>query len=137
MNVPTVSTNRLNSDDDSSNSDCSFKLPENDNSSTSSNRESLSSLLTDIHIEDVDAMNITSSNMKEKRSVQWSDITFYQFPNMLGDNPAASSEGAPITMEWNHTARSIIDVDYYEYLITRQPRRTRKQLVMKGPERDT
>lgn len=69
--------------------------------------------------------------------VCWGDVEIYEFPNVLGDNPAVS-EGAPLTIGWKHTKKETIDIEYYEYLrIQLKPRKRRKDLLLSGPARDT
>lgn len=79
----------------------------------------------------------TEENRKaSRRSVCWGKMVIMEFPNMLGDNPGVS-EGAPLTIGWKHSSKSAVDIDYYEYMRLTQPRRRRKDLVMKSAERDT
>jgi hypothetical protein len=70
------------------------------------------------------------------RELCFGDLTIYEFKNILGDNPAVS-EGAPLSIKWKHDSKSVIAVDYYEYLRQSRPRRKRKDLVVKSAERDT
>ena len=66
----------------------------------------------------------------------WGDCVFYEFPNILGDNPAVS-DGAPLSIGWKHESESVVAVDYYEFLRQNRPRRRRKELVMSSGARDT
>jgi hypothetical protein len=66
----------------------------------------------------------------------WGDIVIFEFPNILGDNPAVS-EGAPLTIAWNHDSESVVAIEYYEYLRQSRPRRKRKELVVSSGARDT
>lgn len=70
------------------------------------------------------------------KEVRWGDITLYEFPNLLGDNPAVS-EGAPLTIGWKHTSVVVVAVEYHEFMKQSQPVRRRKDLIMSGGARDT
>jgi hypothetical protein len=79
-----------------------------------------------------------SSVPKERRSgICWGDLEIYEFPNILGDNPATSDGGAPITIGWKHENKSVVGIDYYEFLRQSHPRRKRKELAISGGQRDT
>jgi hypothetical protein len=68
--------------------------------------------------------------------IVWGIITVFEFPNILGDNPAVS-EGAPLTIDWKHNSRRTVGVEYYEFERIQRPRRSRKRLIMKSCARDT
>jgi hypothetical protein len=74
---------------------------------------------------------------KSQRIVGWGDLEIYEFPNILGDNPATSDGGAPISIGWKHENKTVVAVDYYELLRKTHPRRTRKNLAVSGGQRDT
>ena len=74
---------------------------------------------------------------KEIEGLSWGDLEIYEFPNILGDNPGASDGGAPITIDWKHEKKSVVGVDYYEFIRKSQPRRKRKELLMSGGQRDS
>lgn len=66
----------------------------------------------------------------------WGDITIYEFPNILGDNPAVSN-GSPLSIAWKHDSVNVVDVNLYEFFRQGNPRRRKKDLVMKAGERDS
>jgi hypothetical protein len=68
--------------------------------------------------------------------VKWGDVRIYVFPNLLGDNPAASDDGAPLTIGWKHESKKVIDVDSFEDIRQNKPKRKRKDLIIPGPSRD-
>jgi hypothetical protein len=68
--------------------------------------------------------------------VSWGDLVIMEFPNILGDNPGVS-EGAPLTIGWKYDSMNTVAIDYYDFLRQSNPRRRRKELVMKSAERDT
>lgn len=70
------------------------------------------------------------------KEVCFGDLVIYEFPNILGDNPAVS-EGAPLTIGWKHDSKNVLGVDYYEYLRQSRPRRRRKELIVASAARDT
>lgn len=78
-----------------------------------------------------------SKDKKKKRGVYWGDLVIYEFPNILGDNPATSDGGAPLSIGWKHQQKNVVAVDYYEFLRQSHPRRKRKDLVISGGARDT
>ena len=49
-------------------------------------------------------------------SVGWGNLTIYEFPTILGDHPGVSDGGAPLTLAWNHEKRTVICLDYQEYI---------------------
>ncbi len=69
-------------------------------------------------------------------AVCWGDLTIYEFPNILGDNPAVQ-EGAPLTIAWKHSDISVVTVDHHEFMRQSKPCRRRKDLVLPGGVRDT
>jgi len=78
-----------------------------------------------------------NNKKNRRRRVCWGDVEIYEFPNILGDNPAAN-EGSPLTIGWKHTSKETLDIDYYEYTrLIVVPRRRRKHLLISGPARDT
>jgi hypothetical protein len=77
-----------------------------------------------------------SSRQSVKKNVRWGEMVVFEFPNMLGDNPAVSG-GAPLTIAWNHVTVNTLTVEYNEFLRLKQPRRKRKDLVISSAQRDT
>ena len=73
----------------------------------------------------------------KKVEVCWGDLVIYEFPNILGDNPATSDGGAPLAIDWKHEHKNTLAVDYYEFLRQTHPRRKRKELLISGGARDT
>lgn len=71
-----------------------------------------------------------------KKRVYWGDLTVYEFPNLLGDNPAVS-EGVPLTIGWEHEEMNVVAIDYYEYMRQSRPRRRRKDMIISSGARDT
>lgn len=65
----------------------------------------------------------------------WGDLEIIEFHNVLGD--AVPTDGVPVNIGWKCKSKSVIGVDYYEYLKQQRPRRRRKDLMMSSPERDT
>lgn len=80
--------------------------------------------------------NRSNSGRTKRKSVCWGSLTFYVFPNILGDNPAVS-DGAPLTIGWKHESKSQLAIDYYEFLRDSRPRRRRKDLLIPSTLRDT
>jgi hypothetical protein len=76
------------------------------------------------------------TNGSSSKEICWGDIVIFEFANILGDNPAVS-EGAPLTIAWNHDSESVVAIEYYEYLRQSRPRRKRKELVVSSGARDT
>lgn len=81
-------------------------------------------------------LKIDGSSSFTKKGVCFGDLVIYEFPNILGDNPAVS-DGAPLTIGWKHDSKNIVAVDYYEFLRTQRPRRRRKDLIIPSTARDT
>lgn len=77
------------------------------------------------------------SKHRRKKTVRWGDLIVYEFPNILGDNPAVSDAGAPLTIAWTHESVNVFTVDYNEFLRQKRPRRRRKDLIITGAQRDT
>lgn len=76
-------------------------------------------------------------SLKEVKQIVWGDITIYEFSNILGDNPAVSN-GSPLTIAWEHDTENTFDVNFYEFVRQNSnPRRRKKDLVMKPGERDS
>ncbi|KAL7563464.1 hypothetical protein ACA910_004649 [Epithemia clementina (nom. ined.)] len=48
--------------------------------------------------------------------VGWGTLTIYEFPTILGDHPAVSDGGAPLTLAWKHQQCSVIPIAYQEYI---------------------
>ena len=71
-----------------------------------------------------------------KKNVRWGEVVVYEFPNILGDNPAVSG-GVPLTIAWKHVAVNTHSVDYNDFLRLEKPRRKRKDLVLSSAQRDT
>lgn len=80
-------------------------------------------------------MVIPSTN-NVKKNVHWGDMTVFEFPNQLGDNPAVSG-GAPLTIGWNHENVNVVTIEYNEFIRSKQPRRKRKDLMLSSAQRDT
>jgi hypothetical protein len=74
-------------------------------------------------------------NSSRTKRVSWGNLTIFVMPNLLGDNPAVS-EGAPLTIGWKYESKTILAIDYYEYLRQSRPRRRRRELVVPGANRD-
>lgn len=70
------------------------------------------------------------------KSVCWGDLTVYEFPNLLGDNPAVS-DGAPLTIGWTHESMRVVAIEYHEFLRQSRPRRRRKDMIVTTAQRDT
>eukprot|EP00934_Nitzschia_sp_Nitz4_P002073 Nitzschia sp. Nitz4//scaffold12_size214221//188083//188523//NITZ4_001532-RA/size214221-processed-gene-0.129-mRNA-1//1//CDS//3329535116//2073//frame0 len=67
------------------------------------------------------------------KQVQFSDITIYEHPYILGDNPACAN-GIPLTIEWEAQSETVRDLGLYEYM--RGPRRHgRRELAIPVQER--
>jgi hypothetical protein len=82
-----------------------------------------------------DAVSIDSTSMRKQ--LAWGDITIYEFSSILGDNPAVSN-GSPLQISWNYDMKHTLDVDFYEFLRqNNNPRRRKKELIMKAGERDS
>jgi hypothetical protein len=77
-----------------------------------------------------------SSDSDTVKQVRWGDLTVYEFPNLLGDNPAVS-EGAPLTIGWKHSSVVVVAIEYHEYLRQNRPLRRRKDMIMSSASRDT
>jgi len=90
----------------------------------------MKSILKETH----DDQSVATGN--STTSVCWGDLTFYQFRNILGDNPGVS-EGAPLSIEWKHTKESVLAIDYHEFIRQSRPRRKRKVLIIPSGARDT
>jgi hypothetical protein len=71
-----------------------------------------------------------------KKYVSWGDMVVYEFPSILGDNPAVS-DGAPLTIGWNHENVSVTTIEYNEFLREKRPRRRRKDMILSSAQRDT
>lgn len=69
-------------------------------------------------------------------AVCWGDLIIYEFPNILGDNPAVQ-EGAPLTIAWKHDDISVLTVDHHAFMRQSKPCRKRKDLILPGGVRDT
>lgn len=72
----------------------------------------------------------------KRKQLGWGDLTFYEFPNIMGDNPGVS-EGVAIEISWKHTSKHTVGVEYYEFIKQNRPRRRRKHLIMSSGARDT
>jgi hypothetical protein len=76
------------------------------------------------------------SRQNTTKTVRWGEMIVFEFPNMIGDNPAVSG-GVPLTIAWNHVTVNSLTVEYNEFLRLKQPRRKRKDLVLTSAQRDT
>jgi hypothetical protein len=76
-----------------------------------------------------------SSSNEDDIGVGFDDVTVYEFPTLLGDNPAVTN-GSPLTIDWVYEKQYNMDINLYEFMRSQYPRKTRKQLVMKCGERD-
>lgn len=94
------------------------------------------SILKPHNPDDKDDTMVVSSTQGNKKNVRWGEMIIYEFPNMLGDNPAVSG-GVPLTIAWNHVTVNNLTVEYNEFLRLKQPRRKRKDLVLTSAQRDT
>ncbi|CAB9497122.1 expressed unknown protein [Seminavis robusta] len=65
-------------------------------------------------------------------AVGFDTMEVYEFPQILGDNPACTT-GAPLTLDWKPVAQSSMLIDYYEF--TRNPRRTKRKMLTSSDER--
>jgi hypothetical protein len=79
---------------------------------------------------------VVISKLNTKKKVCWGEMVVFEFPNMIGDNPAVSG-GVPLTIAWNHVTVNTLTIDYNEFLRQKQPRRKRKDLVLSAAQRDT
>jgi hypothetical protein len=86
--------------------------------------------------ESTDSQAASSSDSDTMKQVRWGDLTVYEFPNLLGDNPAVS-EGAPLTIGWKHSSVVVVAIEYHEYLRQSRPHRRRKDMIMSSASRDT
>lgn len=77
----------------------------------------------------------TSERRKEVRPVAFNELTIYTFRNRLGGD-ACCSEGCPISMDRKHHDVDVVTVEQHEFLRKTNPRRRRKDLIMKSGERD-
>jgi hypothetical protein len=84
----------------------------------------------------IEAETVTVSVKNTKRNVCWGEVIVYEFPNLLGDNPAVS-EGAPLTIGWKHENVKVVTVEYNEFLRQKRPRRRRKDMIISSAQRDT
>ena len=76
-----------------------------------------------------DSSNATASSYSSARKeVAWGELTTWEFPNILGDNPSVT-EGVPLSIGWKPLRQEKVGIDYYEYLRRSNTRRTRKELV--------
>jgi hypothetical protein len=91
------------------------------------------SILKSIH---QDPKTVTSCKRRGMKIVRWGEMVVFEFPNLLGDNPAVSG-GAPLTIGWNHDTVNIITVDDNEIMRLEKPRRRRKEMVLSSTQRDT
>mmetsp|Transcript_1397 Transcript_1397/g.2426 ORF Transcript_1397/g.2426 Transcript_1397/m.2426 type:complete len:182 (-) Transcript_1397:216-761(-) len=62
------------------------------------------------------------------------DITIYEFPIVIGDNPAVSS-GCPITIGWKCQKKDVRNLEFYEYLRRTERRKDRQNLKMPMDQR--
>jgi hypothetical protein len=74
--------------------------------------------------------------MDRHREVGWSDLTIYEFRNIVGDHPGLTG-GAPLTIDWKHVSEQTMALDCFEcYRETSKPRRPRSELKIPASERD-
>jgi hypothetical protein len=64
--------------------------------------------------------------------VSFGQLNIFEFRQILGDNPGCGN-GVPLTIEWEPIDVTTVGVDYYE--LTREPRRTRKELFVPSGDR--
>lgn len=69
-----------------------------------------------------------SSGTGVRKKVFFDEIRIQEYPIILGDNPAVSC-GAPITIDWESSNCSIVDLDFFEFCRTPQ-RKNRKKLIL-------
>jgi hypothetical protein len=79
------------------------------------------------------ASESSSSLSQEKKNVSFHEINIWEFPLVLGDNPACSA-GVPVTLAHKPASETTVDVDMYE-VIRKKKRRKGKRLVMGVEER--
>ncbi|KAL7565911.1 hypothetical protein ACA910_021496 [Epithemia clementina (nom. ined.)] len=48
--------------------------------------------------------------------LRWGQVTIYEFPTILGNHPAVSDGGVPLTLAWNHENRTIVPIAFQEYI---------------------
>jgi hypothetical protein len=65
--------------------------------------------------------------------VGFENITIFEFPMVLGDNPSCSN-GAPVCLGRKHTSSHTHSVDIYEFL-RKGNRRSRRRLILDVPTR--
>lgn len=84
----------------------------------------------------LDAESSTVSARFSKKRVNFGDITVYEFPNLLGDNPAVT-DGAPLTIAWKHVNVNVFTIEYNEFVKQKRPRRRKKDMILSSSQRDT
>jgi hypothetical protein len=79
----------------------------------------------------------SENSLLYRKELLWGDITIYEFPNILGDNPAVQN-GSPLTIGWEYESKNVMDINLYEFIRQQSnPRRRKKDLVMKAGDRDS
>jgi hypothetical protein len=84
----------------------------------------------------LDAESSTVYARFSKKKVNFGDITVYEFPNLLGDNPAVT-DGAPLTIAWKHVNVNVFTIEYNEFVKQKRPRRRKKDMILSSSQRDT
>ncbi|CAB9506312.1 expressed unknown protein [Seminavis robusta] len=77
----------------------------------------------------------TPSVAKDSKLVSFNSVEIISFPITLGDNPGLS-EGAPLTIGWKPTNRTVEDFHVYEYAKKGRKRRRGKKLMIPAVERE-
>lgn len=72
------------------------------------------------------------ASIRSEKSISFSTIVFHEHPMILGDGRAASG-GPTLVIDWEAQAKSTIRLDEYESM--RNPRRTKRQLLIPGSVR--
>ena len=67
------------------------------------------------------------------KKVGFDQLQVREYPIILGDNPA-TSDGNPVTIDWNHQKEIFVDVEYFE-LYRRQRRSSKDALKLDSVKR--
>jgi len=84
----------------------------------------------------IDAESSAVSAKFSRKKVNFGDITVFEFPNLLGDNPAVT-DGAPLTIAWKHVNVNVFTIEYNEFVKQKRPRRRKKDMILSSAQRDT
>uniref|UniRef100_A0A7S4MMC9 Uncharacterized protein n=1 Tax=Odontella aurita TaxID=265563 RepID=A0A7S4MMC9_9STRA len=79
------------------------------------------------------AKNTSSDNVEVIKVVRFCSVEIREYARALGDNPSVSS-GPPITLRWEHSSVSTMDLENYES--TRSSRRVKSQMAIPHMTRD-